>query len=465
VDNYSVSSSQGFYLNAKMNMTIKTTGLADGPTLNKISFSQSFATSPVTSSSNSFSFYYTNPISTVPNNVSLSSFGIALNTSNFKKISGINVLFSTPEITIDCSASNMGTYFYRNPLLTYTCKVNGTTVATKNESDLTNVNKQSYYPDNVLKPAIRFNSKFNTGSLATSYATQLYLSVVANNIFGSTSTSPASTTQNVIVDGPSNTLVYSTLSQSIPILGTNTAGYRVWSAPSYQNNCPYLTKDNNGTTYYKSIQYNNEWDITSSSSTPGNYNVTTELLVSNGLFRTPGSGGYINYSTYLHNTLNYSGISSATGEIRFATFCWKLSQRSNSYSNLSFTINSITPTPTTNSSGLLLINSRRIQVLYFFQDESQTSTFSSTVFNSVWIDGNSNNNGVGSTNFYNTINTYGYYGGIDSAKGVVISGTNATINVFIPTINPVNNTTYLYLRLAIPMDVSISFGNVSATIS
>jgi len=117
---------------------------------------------------------------------------------------------------------------------------------------------------------------------------------------------------------------------------------------------------------------------------------------------------------------------------------------------------------------LLLINTRQIQVLYFFQDQSQPSTFSSSVFNSVWIDGNNNNNTVDSNNFFITSNNN--YGGIDTrvGKGVVISGSNnnnATINVFIPTINPVNNTTYLYLRLAIPMDVSISFGNVTATIS
>jgi hypothetical protein len=365
----------------------------------------------------------------------------------------------------------MGTYFYRNPLLTYTCKVNGTTVATKNESDLTNVNKQSYYPDNVLKPAIRFNSKFNTGSLATSYATQLYLSVVANNIFGSTSTSPASTTQNVIVDGPSNTLVYSTLSQSIPILGTNTAGYRVWSAPSYQNNCPYLTKDNNGTTYYRNIKYDNEWDITSTSSNPGNYNVTTELLVSNGLFRTKGtagtSAGYINYSTYLHNTFDYSGIQANSGTFRFATFCWKLGQNLSGYTNLSFTINSIY-NASKNIDGLLTMNGRQIQVLYFFQDESQPSTFSSSVLNSVWIDGNSTSNlAANLSTYFDTNNLYGYYNGFNSSKGgVVITGTNtATINVFIPTNGVNNNTTYLYLRLAIPMDVNISFGNVTATIS
>jgi hypothetical protein len=296
----------------------------------------------------------------------------------------------------------------------------------------------------------------NTPNISSTYATQIKLSVVANNIH--TSSGSVSTTQNVIIDGLSNTLVYTTLSQTIATATSSAlAGYRVWSAPSVSNNCPNLT--NNGTTY-RNIPYNNTWNITT---TNGGFDATTELLVSNGLFCTPPRGGYINYSTYLNNTFNYSTISS-TG-FRFATFCWKLAPRSNSYSSLSFTINSISPTPTTSGAGLLLINGRQIQVLYFFQDESQPSTFSSTVFNSVWIDGNSNNNGVTSSTFYDTSRTYGFYGGIDASKGVVISSNNATINVFVPSVNPVNNSTYLYLRLAIPMDLSIGFGNVSATIN
>jgi hypothetical protein len=466
IDNYSASSSfnQGFYLNARMNMTIQTSQIVDGPTLHTVNFDQSFNLVGEASSSGSFSFYYTTPVTSAPT-VTLSSSSFGISSTYFRKISGINVMYSNPIFTIDASASNMGTYFYRTPLLTYTLK-RGTTFTTAgeyNESDLSKVNKPFYYPSNVLLSTIVFNSSFTVISsynLVSYYFTQLTLDAVANNISGTSNKSTI--TQNVIGDGPSNTLVYTTLAQSIPTLGTTAAGYRVWSAPSYQNNCPYLTKDNNGTTYYKSIQYNNEWDITSSSSTPGNYNVTTELLVSNGLFRTPGSGGYINYSTYLHNTLNYSGISSATGEIRFATFCWKLTQKTGTpsyYQNLSFTINSIS-TPTNPLPGFLKMNGSQIKIFYLFQDEN-SSTFSSDVFNSVWIDGNSNNNEAGSGNFYDNTKPYGNYGGFKTSS---ITSNNATINVYIPIINTISSNTYLYLRLGIPMDVNISFGNVTATI-
>jgi hypothetical protein len=325
---------------------------------------------------------------------------------------------------------------------------------------LSNVLRSTYYPNNYLEDSIVFTSSITLStSLATTYATSLKLLAFANNVY--TYSSDASMSQSVIIDGPSNTLVYSTM----PTLAINTissgtyAGYRVWSAPSVTNNCPDLKY--NGSTFYNTIPYDNTWDITKTNS---GYNCTTELVVYNGLYSTPGRGGYINYSSYLNNSsLDYSGV--ASSGYRYATFCWKLLSKTSSYSSLSFTINSISPTPTKSTGGLLLINGKQIQVLYCFQDESNTSTYSSSVFNSVWIDGNTNNNGVTSSSFYNTTNTYGYYGGFNSAVGVTISSSNANINVFIPSVNPVSNSTYLYLRLAIPMDVSIGFGSVTATIS
>jgi hypothetical protein len=85
--------------------------------------------------------------------------------------------------------------------------------------------------------------------------------------------------------------------------------------------------------------------------------------------------------------------------------------------------------------------------------------------NTVWLDGNNNSNAVTSSTYYNTANPNGYYGAINSGNGgVSISGTTATINVFIPA-QVVYDKTYLYLRLAIPMSYSIAFGKVTASIS
>jgi hypothetical protein len=359
-------------------------------------------------------------------------------------------------ITINTCAGNMGNYFYSSPPLQYTCTVNSSTVASYNETSLINVNKDMFYTNNYLKSTIVFSSTIPiTTNLESIYATELVLSVIANNVY--TSSEPVSTTQYVIIDGLSNSLVYSSLSQSISYVSSSgVAGHRVWSAPSISNNCPDLSYNS---TTYRTIIYDNTWDI---STTNGGYDATTELIVYNGLFSTPIRGGYIDYSNYLNNTINYSSIS--RNGYRFASFCWKLSSRSNSYSNLSFTINNISPIPTKTGAGLLQINGRQIQVLYCFQDENQPSVFSSNVFNSVWIDGNNNINGVTSSSFFDITKKYGYYGGITSS-GVIINSNTATINVFIPSVNPVGSSTYLYLRLAIPMDVSIGFGSVSASIN
>jgi len=454
-DNYISDSSykQGFYMNAILDMTIQTSGFTAQNTPNIVNFSQTFATTPSTQSNGTFSFYYDTPISTAPT-AFLSLFRI--NTSYYNTISGINVLYSTPIITINTCATNMGTYFYSSPPLQYTCTINSSNVASFNETNLTNVNKDLFYINNYLKSTIVFSSSIPiTTSLANTYATQLTLSVVANNVY--TSSTPVAMTQYVIIDGLSNTLLYSTLSQSIPTASSSSVpGYRIWSAPSLSNNCPDLSY---GGTTYRTIAYDNTWDITM---TNGGYDATTELIVYNGLFSTPIRGGYINYSNYLNNTVNYSSV--ARSGYRFASFCWKLSTRNNSYSSLSFTIHSISPTPAKSGAGLLQINSRQIQVLYCFQDESQPSTFSTNIFNSVWIDGNNNDNGVTSSTFFDTSKPYGYYGGIASS-GVIINSNNATINVFVPSVNPVGNSTYLYLRLAIPMDVSIGFGSISVAIS
>jgi hypothetical protein len=456
VDHYSdFSYNQGFYLDAVLNMTIQNSIFNVLNTPNTIHFSQIFFNPP--STSGTFSFYYDTPLTSAPT-AELQLFTI--DNTHYISISGIKLLYSTPIITITASASNMGNYFYSSPPITYTCTVNTspeTIIASYNETDLTHVESR-YYISNYLVDTIVFNSSVPiTTDLGSIYANQLVLSAVANNLFSSSS---ASTTQNIMIDGPSYHFVYSTLSQSIATLSLSSgdvAGFRIWSAPALINNCPNLT--NNGTTY-RNIPYDNTWSIIDINS---GYDARTELLVSNGLFRSRFGNDiyYLNYSNYLNNSLvNYSAISPSG--YRYASFCWKLASTTSSYSKLSFTINSISPSPSKNDSGLLMINNRRIQVLYLLQDEN-ASTFSSSIFNSIWIDGNSNSNPVNSSNYFETANPNGYYGGI-SNNGVTISGNSANINVFIPSL-PVSNASYLYLRLVIPMDVSIGFGSVTAMIN
>jgi hypothetical protein len=447
----SITAQDGFYLKSFNTITVSG-GVSAGNGLNTLTAKQTF--SDTTTATASTTFYSDNSVTlTSAPTGAVNTLGIL--STYFAKVSGVSILYGTPTMTIDASANNMGSYFYRSPLITYTY-TNGSNTGTKTETNLDAVRTGDINVDRFTTGNLSFNSSFVLPTLANNtYSTSITIAATANNIFGPGTLTSKS--MNVITDMPSYTLVYSTLSANIATLTANNLayGYRIWSAPSVTNNCPDLLY--NGTTSYLSIPYDNSWNITSTNQS--GYNVTTELLISNGQFTTVRSA-YVDYSGYLMNSgINYSGIS-ATG-YRFASFCWKLNASNTAYTNLSFTINSIL-TPTLTDSKLLLMNGVQTPIFYAFQDTSSTS-YNDTTFNTVWINANSNTNGVSSGNFYDTNNKYGYYGGITSAA-VTLSGSNATINAFIPAINPVKATIYLYLRIAIPMTTDMKFGSVSATI-
>jgi hypothetical protein len=114
------------------------------------------------------------------------------------------------------------------------------------------------------------------------------------------------------------------------------------------------------------------------------------------------------------------------------------------------------------------MNNERVKMFYAFQDTSQPTTYNGNTLNSGWIDANSTDgNGSSMGTYWMAANRYGNYGGNLS---VAISGLvtdpvrTATVNAFIPSISPVNNYVYLYLRIAAPTDKTIRFGKVSATV-
>ena len=306
----------------------------------------------------------------------------------------------------------------------------------------------------IINGKLNFNSSITSNQLITTFSKTVQVTATANNILGSGSLT--SKTINVITDGPSYKLVYETLPQSIPDLSTNyVTGYRIWSAPDVSNNCPLLSSFS---APYKDKPYDNSWNITSTNN--NGIDATTELQIYNGLFCTKtanSTNAYIDYSSYLYNSLNYSTIS--TSGNRFASFCWKLPQSSTSYTGLSFTINSISPIPNI-INDYLSINGEKIQIFYCFQDTA-TNTYSQSNFNSVWINANSNINTVATATYSDNANPNGYYG---AGKGASVSGSSATINAFIPAI-PVPNTVYLYLRICIPMNKNINFGSVTAKLT
>ena len=470
VDYYGTGNANSdFYLTSKN--TISASGLVAGTTMNTLTATQTFKN--LTTSSATASFYYDTPVTTAPtcliNSVSISP---------MTKVSGVSV-YNNPSgnaiVTTDASATNMGAYFYRSPLITYNYTIDGTLVATKGETNLTNVRSSDISNGNMFTNG---NLNFSTPHTLTNVTsiTSITVNAVAKNIFGNSSLTSKSL--SVVTDAASVTFA-NTMNQSIPTLIPNTpiVGRRVWSAPIVSNFCPDLLY--NGKQYY-TYPYDDSWNITSTSQTSGTDTVDTskELMIKNGLFTT-NDAAYIDYSGTAGNSgINYSGVVRTATSYKFATFCWKLEARED-YAGLTFTFNSI------NSLTPLLVGGRntfsintvqatdavkdKIRVFYAIQDGSNPSVNSTVSYNTVWINGNVTSTATGANTPYNpasTTNRYGNLGGLLSPGVSPTSGSTTTLKVFLQPQLISNSSTYLYLRLGIPMwNTNIQFGSVSATIA
>jgi hypothetical protein len=270
---------------------------------------------------------------------------------------------------------------------------------------------------------------------------------------------------------------------SIPILtpAIPTIGRRIWSAPAVSNYCPDLSY--NGVLFYNYL-YDNSWDITSTNQTSVNgptgmnYNTSTELLIKNGLFTTAASS-YVDYSTTLGNAgINYSGVDRSGVDrsgYRFVTFCWRLQSRKD-YSGLTFTFNSINNLTPQSSGGktIFSINTLptdgakdKIRLYYAIQDALNPGGNDTEKYNTVWVNGNAATTANGTNVTYNPTNANLRYGAVNSLLSS-ISPTNSFTTDVIVFLQPQalsTNSTYLYLRVCIPMWVAdVQFGSVSATI-
>ena len=263
----------------------------------------------------------------------------------------------------------------------------------------------------------------------------------------------------------SNTFVQ-TLGQSIQQLVSNTIGYRIWSAPSVTNNCPDLKfnrPEPDVDVEFHTIPYNNSWDISNANNS--GYDATAELQVYNGSFITKAfnsTNAYINYSSYLHNTYNYSTI--PDDKIRFASFCWQIPESTVSYTSLFFTINSNGSQFKNYNASKIQVNNTDLLMFYAIRDTS-TSTYNDQNINTVWINANKNDSKVNSSNYFLTDNTYGNLGGLLSitTPDTNSSSNSFTISVFVPAVKT-SSSTYLYFRIGCPMTTSLSFNNVSSSI-
>jgi hypothetical protein len=258
-----------------------------------------------------------------------------------------------------------------------------------------------------------------------------------------------------MVDGPSYTLVYSTLPQTLPTVSNVNSpviGYRVTSGVAGAANVPPFVDSNSNS--YATTPYNNSLNIAS----------LEELQVSNGTFTTPSASllSYKNYTGFYYNadnsnTANYSGIS-PTG-YRYTTFAWKLaSTGTGNYTSLMFTINTTKTIVITG--GLAYVGSSPIRLYYRFEnDASKIPTDLTNPLTSAWINGNSQTGTVANATTYVTPIVY------TNTPTYGLLGTTHASNefpVFIPPIQVTTQVVYLYCRIGIPMDENFSFSYVTA---
>ena len=513
---------QGFYLKSANTVTLTSTvifgvgpsGNSNNLTVTQTQYDGTVPTGIVTS--RSFSYYY-DSLTTTPSITYLSD---VITNSNMIQVSGIYVAYSTLTVGISSIATNMGNYFYTNPLMTYTLTL-GSFTTTSTITGLPAGTGTQITGPLTFAPSFLTSPNITTNAI---YTQAVSLSAVARNPY--TNSATVSNNISTIVDGPSYSLVYTTLAQSIPLLSNATiiAGRRCWSAgsaltatsnynntmvntptyvPAYSFVTPTTVSISVPSTFstFSQVAYNNAWYLTDSGSVnTGGYDATTELDVANGLFITPRTTlsdnvtrvGYKSYSPYFGNTtvsptslINYTSIA-ATG-YRYTTFVWSVSPKSGAYgATLTFTLYNVknivaagtSPTYAQTSVG------NPVYLLYRFEDQSNIfpvnnippgGTFSNynfgpATFTTIWLNGNAIDPtaNIGSGNYYQTLTTdyptSAYVRGGFSGFSVASGTATFTVYTNTPVVNS-GTTLYLYCRIGLPMSDDAGFSYCGAKLT
>jgi hypothetical protein len=484
-DKYIDNWNQGFYRNTNVTMELESGGFVESPHLYTVHLTQEFFAPLGTPKNISKSFYY-DPVTLVPDISSVND-KLELLDATCEQISGIWCAVRNPikfEI-ITNSIKNMGTNFYRDPLVNYAVTI-GQDTQNFQTTKLTGVS--GTFPTIDVSNTINFTTTSYSSSL---FASSVDVTPTFNNAKGSALGSPRSNL--IIVDFSSNP----TLTGSIP--NVSSAGFitgrRIYSGPgsglrlvspignpSYPLGTVPPSYTDSGSSPYVNTLYQNSWDI--GSTTP--IDATSELQVSNGLFTTPLSGlGYKNYTPYNYyesgtwkkNTLNYESLSTVNG-YRFATFAWNIPVDGNQYSRLTFQINGIQTTAPISRSVPVEIDGESLYLYYRFEQVGSPNPTDSSSYSSVWSDGNRFESSTATNKQFSVGNYFGenpstvpdlIYYGADSSSPPTFSPPIAlpltSITFPVTCINLETRRTqqvYLYCRIGLPMNKNFSFSTVTA---
>ena len=467
----------GFYLKCTNKITIKSAFFSASNSLQTISIRQ-FRSGTTGSGSTGnaditipFNFYYDTPITINP---SFTSNTFAISSVASTQISGINIIYGTPQFGYTCSVNNMGDYFYPNPYMTSLLKVNNNTVTTLDETQLSKMNDGTFVAgtSQTLRNPVNITSSIVSGSLTNTFSKSISLSMTARNIYSQIEFTPTPSI-SMIIDGQSHALISNTNSNpsSIQTLSNDTifrTGYRIWSnsnVPLGTGNSRYGYGINNETPYLSST-YSHAWDISTS-----DYN--NELQVFSGKYRTKGSStdGYLNYTSYYYglgalNSYNYSSI--AASGYRYVTYVWNVNPNSSiSYNKLEFKVVGISPTPTVTSPDYqTYISGNLIKLYYRIERSTEISPIGGTTQSTVWIDGNSTTDPLSSSNFRIDPSPSTLRGGYTLYTPPRILGSDTNFDVIIPPTTVLSGETVrLYLRFGLPMINDTSFSYIQAKIS
>ena len=470
---------QGFYLKGSNTVTIRQATFSTSQTQYTHTTTLTQVASPITSQ---LSFYYDGLLGTATVLDMAFNFSVGTPPTN-TYISGVNVISGQPTLSTITGASNLGKFFFKSPILSYT---NTTGSVTTSFSETTVSNIISGVSDGQFSQSQRIgfsNGSFQLNSLAAAYALSTSMTVTAANA-SNTSAAFLATPLQCVIDGPSVTLINTTLPASPETLSSNVAekGCRIWSYSNYDATTfvpPYIYSLGAGSNYsFTDFLYTAATTHTSSiiDATLG-HPLITELQVTNGAHRSKGTRTdcYIDYrikkySATLFNTVNYTSVT--TSGVRFATFAWKIAAQSTNYSVLRFTLTYVSA----DSDAISVVNNLivftgtadKIYVFYRVEDQSSIVPTNGTSASTVWLDANGTiaNSATALTYYVDTTGTYQQiYGGVTSGA-TLASPTIIFPSLFIPSFSTESpKDIRIICKIGIPMNRNFAFTQVTATLS
>ena len=475
---------QGYFLSASNTVTLGAGIFVANSTIYTLQTTAIQSTSAgITTGQGTFSWYYDGSPGTAA--ITDAAFAYSPTTApSYTAISGVQTVYGTATFSTIVGASNLGNYFYANPILSYTFTA-GSASLTTTETNLTRIVSGSNGGRLAQSSRIGFsNGTVTSASLASAWASTVTLAVYSANLSGNSATS--NVYLSTIIDGPSYTLITTTLPATLPTATTASAlaGCRIWSFSSFDGTNIYVVPfvyANAGNNSYTSYLYSHANSLIDNTvaTTPA----FKELQVANGAHRSVGTAGfaYLNYAgrfygNSLQNSITYTSIIRDT-TLRFATFGWKTASSATNYTKVTFVVNYLTAgTDTIAVSNSLAVFSAgnyptvaTDKVFLFYRIEDQASILPTNAGSATtcWLDANgTTGNAASALNYYNdtTGNQTQIYGGVASGA-TLASGTITFPNVFVPAFATSGKDIRIIARFGVPMNWNFAMTTITAQLS